>query len=41
MGLHIMRYRASMIGGTLEIESGEHGGTLHQLPVPGQGHDVE
>ncbi len=23
MGLQIMRYRASMIGGTLEIESGE------------------
>jgi len=27
MGLHIMRYRASMIGGTVQVERGDHGGT--------------
>jgi PAS domain S-box-containing protein len=28
MGLHIMKYRAAMIGGTLTLQSGEPGGTI-------------
>jgi PAS domain S-box-containing protein len=28
MGLHIMQYRTRMIGGTLKIERGSHGGTV-------------
>lgn len=35
MGLQIMRYRASMLGGTLTIRSGENGGTIVQCSVPG------
>ena len=28
MGLHIMSYRANMIGGTLEVDRGSDGGTV-------------
>jgi signal transduction histidine kinase len=28
MGLHIMRYRAGMIGGSFAIERGREGGTM-------------
>jgi len=34
MGLHIMRYRASMIGGVLQVERGERGGTRVSCLVP-------
>jgi len=34
MGLHIMAYRARMIGGTLQICRGETGGTVVDLTLP-------
>jgi PAS domain S-box-containing protein len=34
MGLHIMRYRASMIGGTLQVERADHGGTRISCQFP-------
>jgi len=34
MGLHIMRYRASMIGGTLRVSHGEPGGTVVVCTFP-------
>jgi signal transduction histidine kinase len=34
MGLQIMRYRVSMIGGTLEIARGEDHGTLVRCVFP-------
>jgi PAS domain S-box-containing protein len=34
MGLHIMRYRASMIGGTLQVECNDHGGTCISCQFP-------
>jgi two-component system CheB/CheR fusion protein len=34
MGLHIMRYRARSIGGTLQFGPGPHGGTLVSCCVP-------
>jgi PAS domain S-box-containing protein len=35
MGLHIMRYRASMIAGALQVERGDHGGTRVNCLFPG------
>jgi signal transduction histidine kinase len=34
MGLHIMRYRADVIGGRLTIESAEGNGTLVSCVLP-------
>jgi PAS domain S-box-containing protein len=34
MGLHIMRYRASMIGGTLQVGRASHGGTSVDCAFP-------
>jgi PAS domain S-box-containing protein len=34
MGLHIMRYRASMIGGALQVERGDDGGTRVSCVFP-------
>jgi PAS domain S-box-containing protein len=34
MGLHIMRYRASMIGGTLQVENDTAGGTVIKCRFP-------
>ena len=34
LGLHIMSYRANMIGGSLELRTGAHGGTVVSCRFP-------
>jgi PAS domain S-box-containing protein len=37
LGFHIMKYRAELIGGTLEVNASERGGTIVSCYVPGVG----
>lgn len=36
LGLHIMKYRANALGGTLQVESGQRGGTTVTACLPGK-----
>jgi nitrate/nitrite-specific signal transduction histidine kinase len=39
MGLHIMRYRASIIGGSLQVEPGGNGNTAITCTFPVNGRE--